>query len=279
MMACRIAGIAAAVCTALALSTPSVLAQSADEMTSAAKPVTKAAPAKGQSSKKSRPAKGKATKAETAPSKSKARRSKAKTPARLPAGDTPAAVAANPAAAAKPLEPRSVPVGSLPGPIVALHNCAPVKDRVSLVQETYAKSVLFFVSCPAKERGGYELQAVYEARDAKGAGARRVIFEVPGADGALASVDAIPSAIPAREAYFETVEERKLVRVRNAPAWITGAWRPDDREGVCSAVGHWRVEGGKAELWLWEEARECPKDAAPKYETKIDKKPPPLVGR
>jgi hypothetical protein len=272
MMPHRFPVIAAAVCVALVLTVPSALAQSADEMTSAAKPVTKPAPARGQSPKKSRPAKSKATKAQPAPSKSKAPRRKAKAPATLPTSDAPAA-------AAKPVESRSVPVGSLPGPIVALHNCAPVKDRVSLVQETYAKSVLFFVSCPAKERGGYELQAVYEARDAKGAGARRVTFEVPGADGAIASVDAIPSAIPAREAYFETVEERKVVRVRNAPAWITGAWRPDDREGVCSAVGHWRVANGKAELWLWEEARECPKDGAPKYETKIDKKPPPLVGR
>ncbi len=181
--------------------------------------------------------------------------------------------------AAKPSEPRSVTVGSLPGPIVALHNCAPVTDKVEMLRERYAKSVLFFVSCPPKERGGYQLQAVYVARDARGAGAKRVTFEMPPVDGNAVTADAIPSAIPARETYVEKVEERDVVRPRNDPPWITGAWRPIDRADVCAAVGHWRVQDDKAELWLWEEARECPKDAAPKYEARIDRKPPPLVGR
>jgi hypothetical protein len=184
-----------------------------------------------------------------------------------------------PPAGTAPFEPKTVDVGKLPGPIVSLHNCAPVAGKVEMAQERYGKSVLFFVSCPAKERGGYQLQAVYVARDARGAGARRVTFEVPGADGSAATLDAIPSAIPARETYTEKVEERDVVRSRNDPPWITGAWRPEDREGVCAVVGHWRVQDAKAELWLWEEASECPKDGAPKYQTKLDKKPPALVAR
>jgi hypothetical protein len=37
------------------------------------------------------------------------------------------------------------------------------------------------------------------------------------------------------------------------------------------------VQGDKAELWLWEEATECPRDATPKYQRKVDRKPPVLV--
>lgn len=59
--------------------------------------------------------------------------------------------------------------------------------------------------------------------------------------------------------------------------WITGAWGPDDRPGICAITAIWRVSGDKAQLMLWEEAKDCPKNALPKYETKVDKKPPALV--
>ena len=47
-----------------------------------------------------------------------------------------------------------------------------------------------------------------------------------------------------------------------------------------SKYKHWklRLDGDVAKLWYWEEATDCPKNAVPKYEAKLDKKPPPLVG-
>jgi hypothetical protein len=174
-------------------------------------------------------------------------------------------------------EPKTVDVGKLPKEIRTLHTCAPAGAKVEWSQERYAKSVLFFVSCPAKVRGGFQLHAVYVARDAKASGAKRVSFEVPGADGSNATLDLLPSAIPARETFLKEGDPPHKVQIRNDPAWITGAWRPEDRPDVCVVVGQWRVQGDKAELWLWEEAKECPKDTTPKYERKVDKKPPELV--
>ena len=187
------------------------------------------------------------------------------------------ALALLPGATALAGEPKSIEVGKLPKEIKALHGCAPAGSTVEWSQERYAKSVLFFVSCPAKVRGGFQLQAVYVARDAKAAGAKRVTFEVRGADGAPGTLDVVPSAIPARETFLKEGDLPHQVQIRNDPAWVTGAWRPEERSDVCVVVAQWRVQGDKAELWLWEEAKECPKDAKPQYERKVDKKPPDLV--
>ena len=181
------------------------------------------------------------------------------------------------AAFAAAAEPKSVDVGKLPKEIRTLHTCAPAGSKVDLTQERYAKSVLFIVSCPGKERGAFQLQTIYVARDAKGTGAKRVTFEVPGADGANAALDALPSAIPAMETFRKEGDPPHQVQIKNDTPWITGAWRPPERPEVCVVSGQWRVQGDKAELWLWEEATECPKDATPKYQRKVDKKPPVLV--
>jgi hypothetical protein len=182
-----------------------------------------------------------------------------------------------PAAALAAPEPKSIDVGKLPKEIRTLHTCAPAGSKVEWSQERYAKSVLFFVSCPAKVRGGFQLQAIYVARDARATGAKRLSFEVRGADGAPGTLDVLPSAIPARETFLKEGDPPHKVQVRNETAWVTGAWRPEERTDVCVVVGQWRVQGDKAELWLWEEAKECPRDATPKYERKVDKKPPELV--
>jgi hypothetical protein len=174
-------------------------------------------------------------------------------------------------------EPKTVDVGKLPKEIRTLHTCAPGDGKVELTQERYAKAVLFLVSCPPKERGAFQLQAVYVARDAKGTGAKRVSFEMPGPDGASAKLDMLPSALAARETFIKEGDPPHMVQTRNEPPWITGAWRPDDRPELCVVSGQWRVQGDKGELWLWEEAKDCPKDATPKYERKVDRKPPDLV--
>jgi hypothetical protein len=139
--------------------------------------------------------------------------------------------------------------------------------------------VVFFVTCPA-ERGKLSPIAVYVARDVRGAAAKRVSFQVPpAAEGAPAERDVIYSAVAAREAYTNPGDSVPHAHVRNDPPWIAGAWRPDDRPGICAVAAHWRLQGEKAELWFWEEATECPKDAAPNYRGKVDRKPPPLVMR
>ena len=174
-------------------------------------------------------------------------------------------------------EPKSVAFDKLPKDIRTLHSCATAQNSVEVASEKFAKSVVFFVSCPAK-RGALTQFAIYLARDAKGGGAKRVKLEAPAPDGGMGVLDVVPSAIPAREAYTKPDDAQPNMHTKNDIVWITGAWGPEDRPGVCAVAAQWRLQGEKAELWLWEEAKECPKNELPKYETKVDKKPPPLVG-
>lgn len=181
-------------------------------------------------------------------------------------------------AEAKSSEPKTVALDNLPKDIKWLHTCAKSGDnKLEMSSEKFAKFVVFFVSCPVA-RGALTQFAVYNAKDAKGAGAKRVKFEVPGLNGGDAiTVETLPSAIAARQAYTKDGDIQQNTRTKDDVAWITGAWGPEDRPGICAVAAQWRVQGEKAELFLWEEAKECPKDALPKYEAKVDKKPPPLV--
>jgi len=175
-------------------------------------------------------------------------------------------------------EPKTVALDNLPKDIKWLHTCAKSGDnKLEISSEKFAKFVVFFVSCPVA-RGALTQFAVYSAKDTKGAGAKRVKFEVPGLNGGDAiTVETLPSAIAAREAYTKDGDIQQNTRTKDDVAWITGAWGPEDRPGICAVAAQWRVQGEKAELFLWEQAKECPKDALPKYEAKVDKKPPPLV--
>ena len=178
----------------------------------------------------------------------------------------------------KSSEPKTVALDNLPKDIKWLHTCAKSGDnKLEISSEKFAKFVVFFVSCPVA-RGALTQFAVYNAKDAKGTGAKRVKFEAPGLNGGDAiTVETLPSAIAAREAYTKDGDIQQNTRTKDDVAWITGAWGPEDRPGICAVAAQWRVVGEKAELFLWEEAKECPKDALPKYEAKVDKKPPPLV--
>jgi hypothetical protein len=172
-------------------------------------------------------------------------------------------------------EPKSVGFDKLPKEIKALHNCAKAPNTVEMTSQRFGKSVMFVVSCPAP-RGALTPLAVYLAKDARGAGAKRVKFEAPGPDGGAATLETLPSVVAAREAFTKPDDPVPNTHKKDEP-WITGAWAPEDRPGVCAVSAIWRLQDDKGELWLWEEAKECPKDALPKYEAKADRKPPPLV--
>jgi hypothetical protein len=175
-------------------------------------------------------------------------------------------------------EPKTTTVDKLPGPLKTLHVCAMPKATVEIDTERYAKSTVFFISCTAA-RGGLTPSAVYVARDAKGTGAKLVTFESLAPDGSAAKLEMLYSVTPAREVFTKEGDQQPHAHVRDETPWLVGAWAPDDRPGVCAVSATWRLQGDKAELYLWEEAKECPKDELPKYEAKADKKPPPLVGR
>ena len=183
-------------------------------------------------------------------------------------------------AAAAHAEPaaKTTTVDKLPGALKTAHTCAMPKAVVEIDSERYAKSVVFFVSCTAA-RGSLTPTAVYVARDAKGSGARLVRFEALAPDGGAAKLEMLYSVTPAREAFTKEGDPLPNRHVKNDTPWFVGAWAPDDRPGVCAVSATWRLQGDKAELYLWEEAKECPKGELPKYEAKADKKPPPLVGR
>jgi hypothetical protein len=174
--------------------------------------------------------------------------------------------------------PKVVTVNKLPKPLRSLHVCAMPQDKVELDSERYATSVVFFISCPAA-RGKLTPFAVYVARDVKGSGAKRVMFEALAPDGTAAKLETLYSVTPAREAFTKEGDSQPNRHSKNDTPWLVGAWAPDDRPGTCAVAAQWRLQGDKGELYLWEEAKQCPKDALPKYENKADKKPPPLVGR
>ena len=117
------------------------------------------------------------------------------------------------------------------------------------------------------------------ARDAKGSGAKLVTFEGLAPDGSASKLEMLYSVTPAREAFTREGDQQPHAHVKADTPWFVGAWAPEDRPGVCAVSATWWLQGDKAELHLWEEAKECPKGELPKYEAKVDKKPLPLVGR
>ncbi len=181
-------------------------------------------------------------------------------------------------AKATPDDPKTTTVDKLPGSLKTAHICAMPNAKVELDSERYAQSTVFFVSCTAA-RGGLTPFAVYVAKDAKGTGAKAVTFEGLKADGTSDKLEMLYSVTPAREAFTKDGDPQPNRNINRQTPWLVGAWAPDDRPGVCAVAAQWRLQGDKAELYLWEEAKECPKGELPKYETKADKKPPPLVGR
>ncbi len=216
-----------------------------------------------------------------APKKSESRK-KAKAPkksaAEKPAKEAPSADAPKKPEPQNRNEPKTIAADKLPKAILTLHTCVAGKQEVDFSSERYAKSVLFFVTCPAA-RGALTPISVFVAKNTKAAGAKRVMFEILNPDGTPGTRDATFSAVPAREAYSKPDDKQSNLHARNDPPWISGAWGPDDRPGVCAVTANWRVQGDKAELMLWDEAKECPRNELPKYESKLDKKPPALVGR
>jgi hypothetical protein len=175
-------------------------------------------------------------------------------------------------------EPKVVEAAKLPKGVRDLHKCAAVDDKVELSHEKYSKSVLILVTCPTT-RGALTPTAVYAARDKAGKGAKRVTFELLPLDGKPMASDTLYSTAPAREAYAMAGDPVPNMQVKDETPWIVGSWRPEDRPGICAVTATWRVQGDKGQLWFWEEAKECQKDQLPNYEIRIDKKPPPLVGR
>ena len=196
--------------------------------------------------------------------------------------DKPAAKTEKPAKSAKSKpaaeEPKIISVDKLPKPLKAVHTCAMPNANVEIDSERYAKSVVFFISCTAM-RGGLTPTAIYVARDTKGTGAKLVTFEALAPDGGAAKLEMLYSVTPAREAFTKEGDPQPNQHTNNDTPWFVGAWAPDDRPGVCAIAAQWRLQGDKAELYLWEEAKDCPKGELPKYESKADKKPPALVGR
>ncbi len=169
-------------------------------------------------------------------------------------------------------------VEKLPGALKTAHVCAMPNAKVELSTERFAKSTLFFVSCTAAP-GGLTPFAVYVAKNAKAADAKLVTFEGLKPDGTASQLDMLYSATPVRETFTGSGDEVPNQKVNKETPWIMGAWKPDDRPGVCAVAAQWKLNGDKAELFLWEEAKECPKGELPKYERKTDKQPPMLVGR
>lgn len=185
------------------------------------------------------------------------------------------ALVASPALAIE--EPDIVPFGKLPKGIRALHDCASKKDKdIEILHDKFARSVVFVVTCPDKD--GQVQTAVYMARDKKARGARRVRLTVLAPDGKETTTRVVPSAMPVREAYTKPTDKEAILYTRQDPPWLVGVWKPVDRPELCKVLAHWRLVGDKAELRLWEEAKECPSGGGPKYEKKLDRKPPALVG-
>lgn len=254
-----------------AAETPAAAAPAAEKAEPAAKVEAKseaAAEAKPEPKSKGKAKKDKAAKAKPEP-KTKPEAAKKAAPAEGKV-DSAAKIEAD--------EPKFIEASKLPKPIRDLHKCAGPEDKVELSHEKYAKSVLILATCPTA-RGALTPTMVYAARAANGAGAKRVTFEMLPLDDKPVNSDVLYSTVPAREAFAMAGDPMPNMHIRNETPWIIGSWRPEDRPGVCAVTATWRIDGQKGQLWFWEEAKECQKDQLPNYEIRIDKKPPPLVGR
>lgn len=181
-------------------------------------------------------------------------------------------------AKATPDDPKITTVEKLPGSLKTVHVCAMPNAKVEFDSDRYAKSTVFVVSCTAA-RGALTPFAVYVAKDSKATDAKPVIFEGLKADGSPDKLEMLYSVTTARAAITKEGDKLPNQHTEKETPWIVGAWRPDDRPGVCAVAAQWKLAGDKAELYLWEEAKECPNGELPKYERKADKNPPPLIGR
>jgi hypothetical protein len=175
-------------------------------------------------------------------------------------------------------EPKTTTVDKLPGDLKTVHVCSMPGAQVELDRERYSKSTLFVISCTAA-RGALTPFAVYLAKDNKGTGAKPVAFEGLKPDGSPDKLEMLYSATPAREAITKEGDALPNQNLDKETPWIMGAWKPDDRPEVCAVAAQWKLNGATAELYLWEEAKECPNGELPKYERKADRNPPPLVAR
>jgi hypothetical protein len=177
-------------------------------------------------------------------------------------------------------EPLSLRADALPLPIRALHaGCAKPDEVVNIATERVGKAVLIFVSCPTEGAGSWPAElalrfdrsvraevpmAVYLARDRKGRGAVRLRFPVLLGDRTEATIGTLP---PNAQADYEADGPRS--------PWIITLWKPD-HPGMCKIRARWKIAGGKAELWRWEEAPRCTADDGPVYGTILDRGPPRL---
>jgi hypothetical protein len=177
-------------------------------------------------------------------------------------------------------EPMTLRAAELPRAIRALHApCASRSDLVNLSVHRLGKMRFYFVSCPRaavdtwpetlRPRFDPNILAetpifVYSVDERWPADVTEVRFPVRIGNRANPFVLSLPP-------YAAFDHEAKG---RRSP-WIVTLWKPDTRSDMCKIRARWKIVGGEAELWRWEEAPTCTNDG-PQYRTILDRGSPRL---
>jgi hypothetical protein len=205
------------------------------------------------------------------------------------------ALAAAAAQAAGPIEVRR---DKLPKAIARLHACVPARGMTEMDPTPVVidrRNVLFSVACPVNGPGVVAVatreafamhDALYLARNKKGAGAKRLVLPYPKPDGSEIRINVVPEQASVgwstREhtskltgAAFFDLQERTFPK---GEFHLSIGFTPADRPHLKNAMAIWHVRKGAATLIYWAETTEglkgeYPHFIYPKYVTVLDKRP------
>jgi hypothetical protein len=207
------------------------------------------------------------------------------------------------AAQARASGPIYVNRNAVPLPIAKLHTCVAPKARTTMLPRPLGAGRLsiFVIGCPLGAPGvttfqtkaepgaiddGFASLAYYVATDARGRGAKRIVFPYPRPDGTVLKADAVPALLdPGWSTRADTsamTGAAYLASRSNFPRgafMLLGQFAPADRPQRERVIAIWLVErGAAARLIYWAETSEklrgdSPAWIYPKYEVVVDERP------
>jgi len=202
-----------------------------------------------------------------------------------------------PAAAGGPIELRRE---ELPKPIARLHTCVGMKDGVHwrpTPERAGSAGVVLTASCPlgvpgvsaiASQKLWQQEQqlALYLARNASGAGARRLEFVYPKPDGSETTINVLPmtpsigwSTKEQTSKLYQAAYLDHRRTLRGGEFHLLMQFSPADRPHLKSVIAVWHVKSsGPAALIYWAETTEelrgeNPHYIYPQYVTLLDRRP------
>jgi len=191
----------------------------------------------------------------------------------------------------------------LPPAIAKQHTCVGPKAQTTMLPRPLdaGRLSIFVIGCPLgapdvstfetkAEPGatddGFASLAYYVAADARGRGARRIVFPYPRPDGSVLKADAVPALLdPGWSTRAQTSAMTGVAYLNSLPPksprgafMLLGQFAPADRPQRERVIAIWLVQNGAARLIYWAETSEklrgeSPVWIYPKYEVVVDERP------